>query len=264
MYLRMRKLTMPVSIFRYLLLLNVLFHVYGCSSYRQSIFLKIPDETPSASPTADQLQPTNPTLHVFNQFTLKIFTAKGEGIVDPGIAVSNSINHSEHSSNPPIFVIEKNGSARLPLIGEIQLQELSVRDAEIALQKQYGNFFPDCFVKISVTNNHITVIGNGGVVIPLPNHGITALEAIGMAGDITRETKTNNIRLLRNDQVILLNLSDISNYPQNNIPVKHGDIIYLEPVRRPFVEGFRDASPLFGIVISLLTLIVVFRSTSNP
>jgi len=39
--------------------------------------------------------------------------------------------------------------------------------------------------------------------------------------------------------------------------IQPGDIIYIEPTRKPFTEGIRDLSPIFSIVMSLTTLIVV-------
>jgi polysaccharide export outer membrane protein len=39
--------------------------------------------------------------------------------------------------------------------------------------------------------------------------------------------------------------------------MQHGDVIYVEPIRRPVSEGVRDYGPLLSIVTSLTTLIIV-------
>jgi polysaccharide export outer membrane protein len=45
--------------------------------------------------------------------------------------------------------------------------------------------------------------------------------------------------------------------------MKPGDIVYVEPVRRPFIEALRDYSPVITIVTSLATLIFIVSQT-NP
>jgi polysaccharide export outer membrane protein len=44
--------------------------------------------------------------------------------------------------------------------------------------------------------------------------------------------------------------------------VEPGDIIYVEPVRKPFAEGLRDYAGLASLLISTLSLIIVIQSTN--
>jgi polysaccharide export outer membrane protein len=39
--------------------------------------------------------------------------------------------------------------------------------------------------------------------------------------------------------------------------VQPGDLVYVEPLRRPFVEGSRDIAPLLSMVVSFVTLVIV-------
>jgi polysaccharide export outer membrane protein len=38
------------------------------------------------------------------------------------------------------------------------------------------------------------------------------------------------------------------------------DVVYVEPVRRPFAEGTRDFAPILSLAISLASLLVVIIS----
>jgi polysaccharide export outer membrane protein len=234
----------------------------GCSSYKKSLFLKTSKNLPLKGPTADLLVPESEIILPFDILTLEVYAANGEALIDPERALSKATGNVTTVTASPQYTVDHDGAVKLPLIGVQKLGNLNLRTAEQNLQEKYNTFYKDCFVKISVTNKRVTIIANGGKVIPLANEGMTVLEVIGLAGDVTREAKTENIRLLRAGEVILLDLSVVTNYPANNVLVKSGDIIYLEPVRRPFVEGLRDASPLIGLVISLLTLYIFFRSTN--
>jgi len=42
--------------------------------------------------------------------------------------------------------------------------------------------------------------------------------------------------------------------------VEPGDVIYVEPVRRPFSEALRDYSGALSLLISLTTLVIVLKS----
>ena len=42
-----------------------------------------------------------------------------------------------------------------------------------------------------------------------------------------------------------------------------GDIVYVEPVRKPVSEAVRDYGPLLSILASLVTLIVVINNSNN-
>ncbi len=216
---------------------------------------------PQKGPTRELLVPSNQTILPFDQLSLDVYAANGEALIDPDRALSKTSGGLTSLPERPSYLVDKDGNAKFPLVGEQSLTGLTIRAAETMLQAKYNVYYKDCFVVLSITNNRVTVIANGGVVVPLPNEGMTVLEVIGLAGDVTREAKTSNIRLLRNDEVILLDLSDVANYPTHNVLVHSGDIIYLEPVRRPFVEGLRDASPLIGLVVSILTLLIFYNST---
>lgn len=231
----------------------------GCASYKKSLFLKVPPDTPRRSPTTDLLAPKNQKIAPLDQLALRVFTSNGEALIDPNRI---SEKNSGTGENPVTYLVDQDGRVRLPLIGMQTVKGMTLEEAEVLLASRYNEFYANCFVVLKITNNRVTVIANGGTVIPLPNQGTSVLEVIAMAGDIAREANTDNIRLLRDGEIFLINLSQLADYPSNNMIVRSGDIIYLEPVRRPLVEGLRDASPFVSITISLLTIILLFRSTN--
>jgi polysaccharide export outer membrane protein len=49
----------------------------------------------------------------------------------------------------------------------------------------------------------------------------------------------------------------IDGYKKGNMIMQHGDIVYVEPIRRPLVEASRDYGPLLSLGISITTLVVV-------
>jgi polysaccharide export outer membrane protein len=85
------------------------------------------------------------------------------------------------------------------------------------------------------------------------------VEVLAMAKGLPNDAKAQNIRILRGEQVFIVDLSTIEGYKEGNMLIQPGDIVYVEPVRRPVSEALRDYAALFTIFISLATFILVAR-----
>jgi polysaccharide export outer membrane protein len=144
------------------------------------------------------------------------------------------------------------------MIGEIKLEGLTLRQAEEILQKEYLNYFKEPFALLTYANKRVIVLGApGGQVIPLVNQNITLVEVLGMAKGVDNLAKAQNIRVLRKEKVFLIDLSTIDGYKNGNMLIESGDVVYVEPVRRPVSEAFRDYAGIVGLAVSIYTLIVV-------
>jgi polysaccharide export outer membrane protein len=111
------------------------------------------------------------------------------------------------------------------------------------------------------TSNRVVVLGlPQSKVVPLPYENMTLAEVIAMAGGLDRDSRADNVRIIRDDQLYVANLSTAQGYTNNNMLVQPGDIIYIEPIRRPASEALRDYFPIVSIISSLITLIVVLNA----
>jgi polysaccharide export outer membrane protein len=84
-----------------------------------------------------------------------------------------------------------------------------------------------------------------------------------MAKGLDKNAKAQNIRVIRGDQVYVADFSTFEGYQKNNMLMEPGDIVYIEPVRRPFSEGLQEYGPAISIITSLTTLIVVITTQSS-
>jgi polysaccharide export outer membrane protein len=78
-----------------------------------------------------------------------------------------------------------------------------------------------------------------------------------LAKGLPADSKAHNIRILRGDTVFVADMSTIEGYTKHNIIMENGDVVYVEPVRRPFVEGIRDYGPAITLLTSISTLVIV-------
>jgi polysaccharide export outer membrane protein len=109
----------------------------------------------------------------------------------------------------------------------------------------------------------VVVLGAvGGQVLQLANQNITLAEVLAMSKGLPNDSKAKNIRIVRGEKVYEIDLTTIEGFQSGNMIIEPGDIVYVEPVRRPFLEGLRDYSGLFGIFISALSIIIVLQRTN--
>ena len=150
------------------------------------------------------------------------------------------------------------GVAKFPMIGEIKLEGLTLRQAEEIIQKEYLNYFKEPFALLTYANKRVIVLGaTTGQVIPLANQNISLVEVLGLAKGLDNTAKAHNIRVLRKEKVFLVDLSTIDGYKNSNMLIEPGDIVYIEPVRRPVSEAFRDYAGIIGLAVSIYTLFIV-------
>ena len=145
----------------------------------------------------------------------------------------------------------------------MKISGLTIKQAEQILQKAYGNFYEEPFVVVRFHNKRVIVLGApGGQVIPLTNENMRLSEVLALAKGVPTEARVNNIRVIRNEAVFIADLSTFAGYQKNNLVMQPGDIVYVEPVRRPFKEALRDYSPVISIVTSLATLIFIISQVN--
>ena len=192
---------------------------------------------------------------------MDVFTNKGERAIDPNPQLSNTPSGAPATNAQAFtYLVDLNGIAKFPMVGELKLEGLTLRQGEEILQKEYEKYFKESYVILSYTNKRVIVLGAmGGQVIPLTNQNVNLVEVLALAKGLPNDAKAQNIRVLRSNQVFVVDLSTIEGFKAGNMLIQPGDIVYVEPVRRGLSEGLRDYATLFTIMISLATLILVIR-----
>jgi polysaccharide export outer membrane protein len=193
---------------------------------------------------------------------ISVFTNKGERIIDPDFELQRSNNQQGMQSRPDYeYLVNTQGLVHLPLVGDVKVEGLTLRQAEEMLQKAYSAYYTQPYVRMQCTSNRVVVLGlPQSKVVPLPYENMTLAEVIAMAGGLDRDSRADNVRIIRDDQLYVANLSTAQGYTNNNMLVQPGDIIYIEPIRRPASEALRDYFPIVSILSSLITLIVVLNA----
>ena len=236
---------------------------WSCASYKQNILLRTPEDFKSAEVSKEILQADrNYVIRKNDLLNLEVYTNKGERIIDPNPELSRPATTNVNESRPIVtYLVDLNGVVKFPVVGELKMEGLTLRQAEAVLQVEYEKYFKESFTVLTFHNKRVVVLGApGGQVIPLNNQNVTLAEVLAMAKGLPNDSKAHNLRIVRNDKIFLVDLSTVEGFQSGNMIIEPGDIIYVEPVRRPFAEGLRDYGSLLSLFISTLSLIIVIRS----
>ena len=253
---------------KHLVALLLLGLVFGCSSYKQNIMFK-PGEGFTPDPIRKEALSVEKSyvIQKNDYLKLEVFSNKGERVIDPDGELVKSMGAAAQNTNvkPTLsYLVNTLGVAKFPMIGEVKLDSLTLRQAEEILQKLYNGYYTDCFVSLTFMNKRVIVLGAvGGQVIPLTNQSVTLAEILALSKGVGNDAKAQNIRVLRGQQVFVVDFSTLNGYLTSNMIVEPGDIIYVEPVRRPFVEAFKDYGGLISLGVTLTSLIIVISQTTK-
>lgn len=235
--------------------------VTGCASYKQSIMFKT-GETTGIKQMAESVDKSYVLVN-FDVVSIDVFTKDGERLIDPDKVLEMSGPNGQRipqddKGEEARFLIDEVGIVRLPMVGEQKIGGLTLRQAELFLQKEYARFYENVFVKLTCESRRVVVLGvPGGLVLPLVHENMSLVEVLAMSKGFEKEGKAQSIRLLRGNDVYEIDFSTVEGFRQGNMIVMPGDIVYLEPVVRPFAAALGDYGQLLSVSISLLTLVLV-------
>ncbi len=249
----------------------------SCKMYYQDILFKL-DEDFTEEDLNERifLIERNYVIKPNDVLFLDVFTNDGERIIDPNFELggfqnqqmmnqNQNFGQNQNLQNINNYLVQSNGEMKVPVIGITNVAGKTLLEAELQLQGLFNEFYKDSYVRLSFQNNRVFVLGaNGGQVIPIQNENTSLLEVLTLYGGFDLGSKANNIKVIRGDftnpQVFEVDLTTVSGMKMSIVSVNPGDVIYVEPWRRPLYESIRDISPILSLVSSVIALAFVFTS----
>ena len=239
----------------------------SCSIYRNRILFSVDTEALQGQlETAVAEAQRNYTIQEDDYIEIDVYTNRGELLVDPNNEIMKEIGIGNQNQQmireKPSYLVREGGMAKLPVVGDVRLAGLTLYQADSVLAQRYATLYESPFVITRYINKRVIVLGTSvGQVIPLQNENTNLIEVLALAGGISNQSRTDNIRLIRGDlnnpEVQIIDLSTIQGMRAASLKVQSGDIIYVQPVQRVVSEAIRDISPIFGLVTSIITLILL-------
>ncbi|MCB0792379.1 MAG: polysaccharide biosynthesis/export family protein [Flavobacteriales bacterium] len=245
-----------------LLLLAVVL-VTGCTINRDIMF-KTPldyefDTPPDSIDPQFKIQPND-----YLQF--RLFANDGFKMID---MVSSNSQDAVRNLNRITFnyLVEFDGTVKLPLLGHVPVAGMTLREAEIFLEQAYVEFYNRPYVQLTVTNRRVVVFPGGGgdaQVIPLENNNTTLMEVIAQAGGISKRGHAAHVKLFRKKSdgtrdVYEFDMSDIEGLRFADMVMQGDDIVYVEPNPELVRELLYDLNPIITLLTSAVLVLGIIR-----
>src|SRR6185369_3008855 len=164
------------------------------------------------------------------------------------------------------YSIDASGKITMPMLGELMVKGLTIEEAQQVIKTNANQYFNNPIVIVKLISFKVTVLGevkNPGYYY-VYNNQATALEALGMAGDLTNFGNRKNVKLLRqkasSTEVVLLDLTNADLLKSEYFFLKPGDVLYVEPLK---ARSKRTNLELLSVVFTAMTTAVLIFSYVN-
>jgi len=168
------------------------------------------------------------------------------------------------------FVVDKNGNLDIPLIGTVPVGGLTLFDAKQEIIKRFKEFIDDPIVVVKKLSFKVTILGE--VVKPglyyIPNEKMSVVEALGMAGDLTRYGDRTEIQIFRRGEdgktrELTLDLTGKAVFGGEVKYVEQDDVIYVKPIKRKALADVNPALVVFSSIISTTAIVITLLIRLN-
>jgi len=182
---------------------------------------------------------------------------------------SNIIGKSNKENNNE-YIISEDGTIFLPLLQEVKVIGFTAKELSKKLTTEYKKYLKQPYVKVTIKNHKVFVLGEVQKqgIVPIKGNSISIIEAISKSGGLTDHATRDRIRIISKDdgkyKIRTLNMSKLSSLNMNNLMLKHGSIVYVEPRSSKAINvAVQDYLPILQIISSLASTFLTIDYISN-
>lgn len=260
----------------FLFWLAVSFFLGSCTVNKDLLFKTPKDYTFASEP--DSLGPSA-KLAPNNFITMNFFTGNGYMLVEMGLGGGSMLGAGSQVQGGQQqmmmmrgggmqYLIDRDGTAKMPVLGRVKLEGLTIREAEVYLESLYSQYYNEPYIILNVQNNRAIVSpGAGGTaqVITLMNNNTTLMEALAMVGGINERGVASKIKLIRLNEetkereIFLVDLSTVDGIHRADLIVQPNDIIYVEPLPLIARELVQEVTPIITLISTTVLLLAILN-----
>lgn len=198
------------------------------------------------------------TVNVFTQdeLTTRLFNVN-----------SNAYSYNSYSSDMLAYVngymVSDSGCISLPVVGEVRVEGLTVRQAQDAVQAKVNGYLSDALVFVKILSFKVTVIGEVKRPGTYTNYkeNLNIFEALALAGDFSDYGERSNVLVLRQTETgtytYRLNLHDKEVLRSEAFYLLPNDTVIVEPRRG---KVFSLNAPNISLVLSIITTAILIAN----
>ena len=158
------------------------------------------------------------------------------------------------------YVVYPDGTIILPLLNEVTVEGFTIKELNMELTNRYRDFLKSPYVKASIKNHKVFVLGEvvKRGVVPIEGETISVIEAIAKSGGLTDYAIRNRIRVISEENgrytLRTLNLNQFDTLNSQSLVLKHNSILYIEPKSTKAIRvTINDYLPIIQAASSILS-----------
>ena len=157
------------------------------------------------------------------------------------------------------YTLDEEGCIELPLVGKIELQNLTVDEAKDRLQTALDKYINQTTIIVKLSNFNLTVLGevNHPGMYKVYQSQINLFEAISLAGNMTQFAKNDQVKIIRQtdngSEILTVDMGSADILASPYYYLKPNDIIYVEPLK---IKQWGFTTFPYSTVISIVSLAV--------
>ena len=205
----------------------------------------------------------NPTLKTGDLLMINVYSSNIETSEPFNLPLGNTNVRAGYANGIAAtsgYLINQNGDIDFPLLGKINLLNLSTIEASELIKSKLDSYLSNPIVNIQIQNFKVTILGevrNPGT-FQIPNERITITEALGLAGDLTINGVRSNIILIRDNngvkKEITLDITSKEILNSEYYYLSQNDVIYVTPNQAKINSSTMSSS--YGMFISIASLLI--------
>ncbi len=211
-----------------------------------------PEPTPEPETALERLEPeAAPEAEEISELEVAVdpeAERRAEGpTIRPGIRINVAVEVARSLETKADSVrVNLDGEAPLPLVGEVHLAGLTLREAEAVLADAYSEYYRNPTVRIDFSGEgsdatspwgYVTVLGqvrNPGRVNLPPTQDLTVTRAIQLAGGLDRSARDRSVRITRatengERETLRVNLRQVGaeGTQHEDVLLRNGDVVFV-------------------------------------
>lgn len=167
------------------------------------------------------------------------------------------------------YSVDEEGNVNLPNVGKLKVSGLTIAQTQELIQRNVDRYINNATVVVKLISFRVSVLGE--VQRPgqfyIYNERATLLDALSMAGDLSRGANRENVKLVRQTQsgseVVLIDLKDPNLVQSKYYYMMPNDVLYVEPskaqVKRDNLVSLNVATLALGVISTAVVILNYFK-----
>lgn len=168
------------------------------------------------------------------------------------------------------FIVYQDGTIILPLLNIVSVQGLTIKELNTLLLDKYKAFLKAPYIKASVKNRKVYVLGEVTKkgIVPIEGETISVIEAIALSGGLTDYAVRDRIRIINehNGRYVLstVDLNKFDTLNSSNLILTNNSIVYIEPKDTKAIRvTINDYLPILQVITNSISPFVSIKFLSE-